>query len=93
MSLRDHSGMGRAGIAGDAATGQFTGLLIGLVFGLVFVEVNSGDLASNWSFWLRIAGAMIAVILFVGLLRRRRSLDQVGQTAGCFPPALLGGGR
>jgi hypothetical protein len=31
--LVDYSGMGRAGIAEDAATGQFTGLLIGLVSG------------------------------------------------------------
>jgi hypothetical protein len=30
--LVDYSGMGRAGIAEDAATGQFTGLLIGLVW-------------------------------------------------------------
>jgi hypothetical protein len=43
------------------------------------VEVNSGDVASHWSFGLRVAGVMIAVILFVGLLRRRRSLDRAGR--------------
>lgn len=69
-------------MVGDVITGQSTGLLIGLVFGLIFVEVNSGDVASHWSFGLRVAGVMIAVILFVGLLRRRRPLDRVGQAAG-----------
>jgi hypothetical protein len=82
--LGDHSGMGRAGIAGDAVTGEFAGLLIGLVFGLIFVEVNSGDLASTWSFGLRAAGAVIAMILFVGLLWRRRWLQQAGQAVGRF---------
>jgi hypothetical protein len=76
--------MGSAGSAGDGATGQFTGLLIGLVFGLVFVEMNSGDLSDNWSFRLRAAGAVIAVILLVGLLWRRRWLDQAGQAVDRF---------
>jgi len=80
----DYSGVGSAGIARNAATGQFTGLLIGLVFGLVFVEVSSGDLPVNWSFGLRAAGVMIAVMLFVGLLWRRRLLDQAGQRADRF---------
>jgi hypothetical protein len=82
--LGDYSGMGRAGMVGDVITGQSTGLLIGLVFGLIFVEVNSGDVASHWSFGLRVTGVMIAVILFVGLLRRRRPLDRAGQAAGRF---------
>jgi hypothetical protein len=82
--LGDYSGMGRAGIAEDAATGQFTGLLIGLVFGLVFIEVNSGDLPDNWSFGLRVAGVMIAAILFAGLLWRRRWLDWAEQTTDHF---------
>lgn len=82
--LGDYSGMGRAGIAEDAATGQFTGLLIGLVFGLVFVEVNSGDLPYDWSFGLRAAGVMIGVMLFAGLLWRRRSLDRAEQTTDLF---------
>jgi hypothetical protein len=51
---------------------------------LVFVEVNSGDLPDGWSFGLRAAGAVIAVILLVGLLWRRRSLDQAGQVVGRF---------
>lgn len=60
------------------------GLLIGLVFGLVFVEVNSGDLPDNWSFGLRAAGAVIALILLVGLLWRRRSLGQAERTGDVF---------
>jgi hypothetical protein len=82
--LGHHSGMGRAGSAGNVATGEFTGLLIGLVFGVIFVEVNSGDLPPTWSFGLRAAGVMIAVILFVSLLWRRRWLDQAGQAASRF---------
>ena len=45
-----------------------------MLIGLVFVEVNSGDLPNDWSFGLRVAGVMIAVILFAGLLWRRYSL-------------------
>jgi hypothetical protein len=41
-------------------------------------------LDASWSFGLRVAGVMIAVILLVGLLRRRRSLDRAGQAAGRF---------
>lgn len=84
MLLGDHSEMGRAGSAGKVATGGFTEPLIGLVFGLIFIEVNSGDLASTWSFGLRAAGVVIAVILFVGLLWRRRGLDEAGQAVGRF---------
>jgi hypothetical protein len=77
----DYFGMRRAR---DAAGGQFTGLLIGLVFGLVFVEVNSGDLPNDWSLGLRVAGVMMAVVLFAGLLWRRRWLDRAEQAVDHF---------
>jgi hypothetical protein len=51
---------------------------------LVFVEVNSGDLPNGWSFGLRVAGVMIAVMLFAGLLWRRRWLDRAEQTVDHF---------
>lgn len=70
--------------ARDAATGQFTGLLIGLVFGLVFVEVNSGYLPNDWSFGLQVAGVIMAVMLFAGLLWRRHWLKRAEQTADHF---------
>jgi hypothetical protein len=82
--LGDHSGMGRAGSAENVATGGFTELLIGLMFGLIFVEANSADLASTWSFVLRAAGVVVAVILLVGLLWRRRWLEQAEQAVGRF---------
>jgi hypothetical protein len=82
--LGDYSERGHAGMGGETATGQFKGLLIGLVFGLIFVEVNSGDVAYPWSFGLQVAGVMIAVILFVGLLWRRRWVDQAAQAEGRF---------
>lgn len=43
-----------------------------------------GELPNNWSFGLRAAGVMIAVILFAGLLWRRQSLDRAGQTTDHF---------
>ncbi len=47
--------------------GQVVGSLVAIVFGVVFVVVNSGGLPSPWPLVSRIAAAVVAVGLLVGL--------------------------
>jgi len=50
--------------------------VIGVVFGLVFVEANSVGLPARYQAPLRVAGALAAAALFVGIGRARRAAAQ-----------------
>jgi hypothetical protein len=60
------------GATGTRRAGVVIGSLVGTVFGLVFVEVNSGGLPGNWPTVVRIAGAVVGVVLLLGILRASR---------------------
>ncbi|TVT13371.1 hypothetical protein FNH05_37685 [Amycolatopsis rhizosphaerae] len=62
--------------------GLATGSLIGILFGLVFVEVNAGGLTAPWSLVVRIAGAVIAVALFLAVRRLPRGAEDGGFAPG-----------
>lgn len=55
------------------ATGALTGALVGAVFGLVFVEANSGGLPRTWQTVARVGGAVVFVLLLIGIRRARRA--------------------
>jgi hypothetical protein len=54
-------------------TGALTGALVGAVFGLVFVEANSGELPRTWQTVARVGGAVVFVLLLIGIRRARRA--------------------
>ncbi|BCY08150.1 hypothetical protein [Actinoplanes sp. L3-i22] len=62
-------------------SGLLTGSMIALSFGTVFVMVNSGGLAGPWPLVIRVAGVLVAVALFAGVLRVAR-LATVGARPG-----------
>lgn len=63
-------------------SGQATGALIGAVFGLVFVEANSGELPVPWQLVARAGGAVVFVMLLVGISRARRAREDVQPASG-----------
>lgn len=66
-------------MAVDPRTGRFIGSTIGLVFGVVFVLANTGELAPGPRLALRVAAAVVAVVLAVGTVRQLR---RAGTDAG-----------
>lgn len=61
------------------------GTLVAVVFGLVFIEVNSGELPESWPLVVRVAGAVTAAVLLVGVVWVARKGDVRGEVpAGGF---------
>jgi hypothetical protein len=56
-------------MVGSAARppGMLVGLLVCVAFGVVFVEVNSGGLTDPWPLVVRVAGAVVALVLLAGV--------------------------
>ena len=61
-------------------TGALTGGLVGAVFGLVFIEANSGELPRTWQLVARVGGAVVFVLLLIGIRRARRA-EEAGEPA------------
>jgi hypothetical protein len=76
-------------VENQARTGMVAGLLVGVVFGLVFIEVNSGGLPGPWPLVVRVAGAVVAAALLVGVVRVARK----GRVEGEVPSGGFAGRR
>jgi hypothetical protein len=70
MAFQGGHGSGRRPV-----TGALTGALVGAVFGLVFIEANSGGLPRTWQTVARVGGAVVFVLLLVGIRRARGAVE------------------
>lgn len=80
MTSSPMASQGGRGRGPRQVTGALTGALVGAVFGLVFVEANSGGLPRTWQTVAKVGGAVVFVLLLIGIRRARRA-GETGEPA------------